>query len=77
MNDAMNADEFNAAVKRHGPSRRKFCLKIGISRYAADDYALGRQKIKRTVALAVAALDAGLAPAGSNPDDSVPPAASE
>lgn len=61
----MTAAEFNAAVARLAPSRRQFCERIGLARRTADRYALGRSPVPLTVALAIAALDAGLPPAGS------------
>ena len=56
----MTADDFNAAAARLGLSRRRFCERLGIARRTGDAYALGRQPIPRTVALAIAALEAGL-----------------
>lgn len=61
----MTADEFNEAQDRAKLSRRRFCEELGIARRTGDAYALGRQPIPKTVALAIAALDAGLPPAGT------------
>lgn len=63
----MQAEEFNRYVELIAGSRRKFCDQLGISRRTGDAYALGRAPIPRTIALAIAALDAGLPPAGSMP----------
>lgn len=56
----MTAEEFNKAAERLGLSRRQFCERIGIARRSGDAYALGRTSIPRTVALAIAAVEAGL-----------------
>lgn len=61
----MTAAEFNHAQEQLSRSRRQFCAALGISRRSGDAYALGRAPIPKTVALAVAAIEAGLAPAGS------------
>ena len=60
----MTPAQFNAYTKSLGPSRLKFCQKLGISERSGDAYALGRAPIPLTVALAIAALNAGLEPAG-------------
>lgn len=56
----MTAEEFIAAQERLGLSRRQFCIRIGIARRTGDAYALGRTPIPRPVALAIAAVEAGL-----------------
>jgi len=61
----MTAEEFAAWPDAMGMSRRKMCDLIGITRRTADAYALGRSPVPLTVALAIAALNAGLAPAAS------------
>lgn len=62
----MTADEFTNAQERLARSRRQFCDRLGISRKTGDRYALGRAPIPLTVALAIAALEAGLSPAGTS-----------
>lgn len=61
----MSPEEFSAYAKRLGPSRLKFCEKIGIGERTGDEYALGRRPVPLTVALAIAALNHGLEPAGA------------
>lgn len=60
----MKSDDFNSAQARIASSRRQFCEKLGIARRTGDAYALGRAPVPLTVQLAIAALDAGLSPAG-------------
>lgn len=59
----MTAQEFNEWVALLAPSRRQFCLKIGIARRTGDAYSTGASPVPLTVALAIAALDRGLPPA--------------
>lgn len=63
----MTAAEFNAAQDRLKLSRREFSRRLGIAPNSATAYALGRREVPLTVALAIAALEAGLGPA---PDES-------
>lgn len=60
----MTAQEFNDYQKRLSPSRRQFCLMIGIGKRSGDAYAHGDAPVPKTVALAIAAIEAGLDPAG-------------
>lgn len=61
----MTADEFNEWAALLGPSRRKLCEKLGIAKRSGDAYGTGKADVPMTVALAIAALEAGLSPAGS------------
>ena len=66
----MTKDEFTAAQDRLGLSRREFCRRLGIAPNSAIAYALGRKSVPLTVALAIAALEAGLGPAPQPEKDS-------
>ena len=58
----MTAAEFNAAQERLGLSRREFARRLGIAPNSATAYSFGRTPVPLTVALAIAALEAGLGP---------------
>ena len=60
--EKMTAAEFNAAQERLGISRREFARRIGIAPNSATSYSLGRKPIPLTVALAIAAVEAGIGP---------------
>lgn len=61
----MTADDFNALQTRLGISRAELCRQIGIAPNTGTRYASGAFQIPLTVALACAALEAGLAPMGA------------
>jgi len=56
----MTAAEFIALHQRLGISRGELCRLIGIAPNSGTAYALGRKPIPMTVALACAAVEAGL-----------------
>ena len=60
----MTAEDFIALQTRLGVSRAELCRRLGIALNTGTAYARGRTPIPRTVALACAALDAGLKPYG-------------
>lgn len=68
----MTADEFNRATIELGGSRAELCRQLGLSLNTGTAYAMGRAKIPRYIALAIAALLAGLPPYGSEPEKSEP-----
>ena len=59
----MTAADFIALQQRLGVSRAELCRLIGIAPNSGTAYAAGRKPIPRTVALACAAIEAGLEPA--------------
>lgn len=61
----MTADEFNALPDKLGISRAELARRIGIAPNSATAYAGGRKPVPLTVALACAAIAAGLGPYGS------------
>lgn len=61
----MTTEEFNQWWPLLAPSRRKFCDMLGVSKRTGDAYASGASPIPNVVALAIAALDAGLKPAAA------------
>lgn len=61
----MTAQEFNEWAALLAPSRRQFCEMIGIARRSGDNYSTGASPVPKTVALAIAAIDRGISPAGS------------
>lgn len=58
----MTAAEFIAAQERLRVSRRTFYRRLGIGLRSGTAYALGRAPVPLTVALAIAAIEAGLEP---------------
>lgn len=56
----MTAADFTALQARLGISRAEFCRRLGIAENTGTAYALGRQPIPRTVALACTALALGV-----------------
>ena len=62
----MTSDDFTSLHQRLGISRAEFCRRLGIAVNTGTAYALGRTPIPRTVALACAALAAGLEPYGEH-----------
>jgi hypothetical protein len=61
----MTGAEFTALHTRLGISRAELCRRIGIAPNSGTAYALERQPIPLTVALACAALAFGLPPYGA------------
>lgn len=59
----MSPDDFAALHQRLGISRGELCRRIGIAPNSGTAYAHGRAEIPLTVALACAALEAGIGPA--------------
>lgn len=68
----MTAADFNAAIDQLGISRAELCRRLGLSLNTGTAYAMGRAKIPRYIALAIAALLARLPPYGSEPEKSAP-----
>lgn len=62
----MTAADFIELHERLGVSRAALCERLGIAPNTATAYARGRRPIPRTVALACAALAAGLEPYGEH-----------
>ena len=58
----MTADDFTALQQRLGISRKELCQRLGIAENSGTAYAHGVRPIPLTVALACAALAAGLEP---------------
>jgi hypothetical protein len=56
----MTAADFIALHQRLGISRGELCRRIGIAPNSGTAYALGRKPIPLTVALACAAVEAGI-----------------
>jgi len=56
----MTAAEFTTLQARLGISRGELCRRIGIAPNSGTAYALGRKPIPLTVALACAAIEAGI-----------------
>jgi hypothetical protein len=63
----MTGAEFTALHQRLGISRAELCRQIGIAPNSGTAYALERQPIPTTVALACSAIAMGLKPYGSAP----------
>ena len=63
----MTAEDFRRVETELGITRAALCAKIGIAPNSATAYALGRKPIPLTVALACAAVVAGLQPYGTTP----------
>lgn len=61
----MTPDEFRDVMARLGLSHRQMAERTGLHRNSVNAYASGRSEIPRYVALACAALLAGLPEAGS------------
>lgn len=58
----MTADEFTALHQRLAISRAELCRRIGIAPNSGTAYASGKAPIPLTVALACAAVEAGIGP---------------
>lgn len=63
MTEYMTAEEFAALPARLGISRAELCRRIGIAPNSGTAYASGKTRIPLTVALACAAVEAGIGPA--------------
>ena len=62
----MTAEQFQAATAQLHISRAELCRRLGISLNTGTAYAHGRAEIPRHIALAIAALMAGLPPYGDD-----------
>ena len=56
----MTARTFAQIPAKMGISRRELCRRLGIAKSTGDKYADGRSDVPKVVALAIAALQAGL-----------------
>lgn len=63
----MTPDDFASFHKRLGISRAALCDRLGLSPNSGMNYALGKTRIPRYIALACAAVAYGLAPMGGEP----------
>lgn len=63
----MTAADFEAAIAQLGISRAELCRRLGLSLNTGTAYAKGRAEIPPYIALAIAALVAGLPPYGRAP----------
>lgn len=63
----MTAADFETAIAQLGVSRAELCRRLGLSLNTGTAYAKGRATIPPYIALAIAALVAGLPPYGSTP----------
>jgi transcriptional regulator with XRE-family HTH domain len=63
----MTAADFESAIVQLGISRAELCRRLGLSLNTGTAYAKGRAEIPPYIALAIAALVAGLPPYGSAP----------